>query len=226
MGHDPRSRISCRKPTAQPQIVQGGLAWALTCTAFAALLCAEPGVVRADDSRRLQVGMRSALIAGTMKLSDLDSSFDDLDFDGISGAHHSTIFGTYEVRPYLRLGWETLVGNSDEDAETTMDFQAAGPIAELVFRRGRFVAVGGLHLGIMLANAMHRDDARADSGVQAGTFYKSGALFAAPYAGAGLFVGPFELRLFAKYVRVGAGSKANASAFSAPYVGLSAGYVL
>lgn len=170
--------------------------------------------------------MRSAPIVGTMKLSKIDDSFDDLAFDGVTGAHHSTIFGFYELRPHVRLGFETLVGNADEEGETTMDFQAAGPFAEVFYRRGRFIVAGGLHIGSMLASAMHRDGALADPGVQVGTYVKSGALFAAPYASVGAIVGRFELRVFTKYVRVGAGSRAKTRAFSAPYLGLSAGYSL
>ena len=61
------------------------------------------------------VGIRSALITGTMKLSGLDPAFDDLKADGPDGPHMSGFFFLVRVRPHLSLGVETLVANSDQN---------------------------------------------------------------------------------------------------------------
>jgi hypothetical protein len=86
-----------------------------------------------DRDRRYVVGIRSGLISGTMELSGLDPAFADLAADGPEGPHMSGFFFLFKVRPNLRIGVETLVSNSDQDAATTMNYQAAGPVVELSY---------------------------------------------------------------------------------------------
>jgi hypothetical protein len=57
-----------------------------------------------DRDRKYVVGIRSALITGTMELSGLDPAFGDLAPDGPTGPHMSGFFFLYRVRPHLRVG--------------------------------------------------------------------------------------------------------------------------
>jgi hypothetical protein len=49
----------------------------------------------------------------------------------------SGFFFLVKVRPHLRLGVVTLVANSDQNARTTMNYQAAGPVVELSYGNSR-----------------------------------------------------------------------------------------
>ncbi|UCH79746.1 MAG: hypothetical protein JSW20_08280 [Nitrospiraceae bacterium] len=68
-----------------------------------------------ESGGKFQLGFASALIIGKINLSDLDKSFDDLEFDGLNGLHISGVFFLYRIRPYLRVGFETLAASSDKD---------------------------------------------------------------------------------------------------------------
>ena len=152
-----------------------------------------------DRDRKYQVGIRSGLIMGTMELSGLDPAFDDLEFDGIKGPHMSGFFFLYRMRPHLRIGVETLVANSDQDAATTMNYQAAGPVVELSY--GSTWPVG-------LWPALWRRDRERDgpSGPRAvgrrqcGSYYKGSGGFLAPYVGIGRRFGRNELGAYVKPV--------------------------
>ena len=171
--------------------------------------------------KRYHVGGRSAIIIGEMGLADLDPVFGDLSTDGLSGAHHSGLFIQYTWKPYLRLGLETLVGNSAANKSTTMNFQAAGPVAEFIYQ-GPVSLSGGLHMGGMILNAMHRPGASAANKVESGVYFKGEGVFLAPFAGIGTRIKSLEVRLFTKYVLVSGENKVDS--FSALYSGLSYSY--
>ena len=173
--------------------------------------------VAQDRDRRFVAGIRSALIVGSMDLSVLDPAFADLGYDGLTGPHMSGFFLQYNVRPHLRLGVETLVANSDQNAGTSMNYQAAGPVAELSYGAKWFVA-GGVHAGGLIVNAMARQGGSTD-GASAGTFYKSNGSFVAPYADVGYRFGRGELGLFVKKVSV-LGDRDGMSGFSSTFSGL------
>jgi hypothetical protein len=144
------------------------------------LMAALPTEVDAQSSdRKYQVGIRSALIVGTMELSGLDPVFDDLEFDGVKGTHMSGFFFLYKARPHLRVGVETLVANSDQDAATTMNYQAAGPVVELSYGASWPVALG-VHAGGLIVNAMARQGLAPSEGASAGSFYKGRGVLSHP----------------------------------------------
>jgi hypothetical protein len=173
-----------------------------------------------DRDRRYVVGIRSGLISGTMDLSGLDPAFADLAADGPEGPHMSGFFFLFKVRPNLRIGVETLVSNSDQDAATTMNYQAAGPVVELSYGKSWFVS-GGVHMGGLIVNAMAREGAAPSEGATAGSFYKGNGLFFAPSVDIGYRFRRSELGLFVKRVNVfGVKERGGLSDFSATFVGL------
>jgi hypothetical protein len=173
-----------------------------------------------DRDRRYVVGIRSGLISGTMELSGLDPAFADLAADGPEGPHMSGFFFLFKVRPNLRIGVETLVSNSDQDAATTMNYQAAGPVVELSYGKSWFVS-GGVHMGGLIVNAMAREGAAPSEGATAGSFYKGNGLFFAPSVDIGYRFRRSELGLFVKRVNVfGVKERGGLSDFSATFVGL------
>jgi hypothetical protein len=172
-----------------------------------------------NDSKYV-VGIRSALIVGTMDLSGLDPAFNDLAADGPTGPHMSGYFFLYKVRPFLRIGVETLVSNSDKSASTTMNYQAAGPVIELSYGNKWFVS-GGVHMGGLVVNAMARQGAAPDEGATAGSFYKGEGFFVAPSVDLGYRFRRFEVGLFAKRVNIfGEDVRGGISEFSSTFVGL------
>lgn len=176
-----------------------------------------------DVDRKFVVGIRSALITGTMGLSGLDPSFDDLEADGLTGPHMSGFFFLYKARPHLRIGVETLVANSDQDATTTMNYQAAGPVVELSYGKSWFVS-GGVHVGGLIVNAMARPGAAPAEGATTGTFYKGEGMFVAPHVDVGRRFGRYELGLFAKQVNIfGEKDRGGITDFSSTFVGLRFG---
>jgi hypothetical protein len=177
-----------------------------------------------DRDRKYVLGIRSGLITSTMELSGLDPAFDDLEADGPEGPHMSGFFFLFKVRPYLRLGVETLVSNSDQDAATTMNYQAAGPVVELTYGKSWFVS-GGVHLGGVIVNAMAREGAAPSEGASSGSFYKGNGLFVAPSVDVGYrFRRGIEVGLYAKYVNIfGEDERGGISDFSSPFVGLRFG---
>jgi len=173
-----------------------------------------------DRDRKYVVGLRSALIVGTMELSGLDPALDDLGYDGLKGPHMSGFFLMYRVRPHLRIGVETLVSNSNKDAVTTMNYQAAGPVLELSYGESWFVS-GGVHAGGLVVNAMARQGAAPSEGASSGSFYKGDGAFLAPYVDVGRRFGGRELGLFAKRVNiVGEKERGGISEFSSWFVGV------
>ena len=173
-----------------------------------------------DRDRKYVVGIRSALIVGTMDLSGLDPDFDDLESDGLTGPHMSGFFFLYKVRPHLRIGVETLVSNSDKNAVTTMNYQAAGPVVELSYGDTWFVS-GGVHAGGLVVNAMARQGAAPSEGATSGSFYKGEGAFVAPSLDIGYRFRRSELGLFVKRVNVfGEKERGGISEFSSTFVGV------
>ena len=170
--------------------------------------------------RKYVVGIRSALITGTMELSGLDPAFDDLAADGLEGPHMSGFYFLVRVRPHLRLGVETLVANSDQNARTTMNYQAAGPVVELSYGRSWFVS-GGVHMGGLIVNAMAREDEAPSEGAAAGSLFKGSGWFVAPSADVGYRFRRGEAGLFMKQVSIsGEKERGGISDFSSTFVGL------
>ncbi|MBP6773169.1 MAG: hypothetical protein KA154_09250 [Gemmatimonadaceae bacterium] len=166
------------------------------------------------------VGIRSALITGTMKLSGLDPAFDDLKADGPEGPHMSGFFFLVRVRPHLSLGVETLVANSDQNARTSMNYQAAGPVVELSYGASWFVS-GGVHGGALIVNAMAREEEAQSDGATAGSFFKGNGWFVAPSLDLGYRARRGEIGLFMKQVNVtGEKQRGGLSDFGATFIGL------
>lgn len=201
----------------------------MTVTKLAVLVAAIlmlPVTLRAgekDKTRKYQIGGRSALILGEMPLSKIAPSFDDLSTAGLKGAHHSGLYFVQEIKPNVRFGLETLVGNSNEKAKTTMNFQGLGATANFIYGRKLFLS-GGLHAGGIIVNAQQREGAASDNRAQSGTHFKSSGFFLAPFAGLGLRVRNKEISLFIKHVSLYA-SKAQGplEAFNSLYAGLGYG---
>lgn len=173
-----------------------------------------------DRDRKYVVGIRSALIVGSMDLSGLDPAFGDLEADGPTGPHMSGFFFLYKVRPNLRIGVETLVANSDKKATTTMNYQAAGPVVELSYGDSWFVA-GSLHAGGLVVNAMARQGAAPTEGATTGSYFKGDGVFVAPSLDVGYRFRRSEVSLFAKRVNIfGEKARGGISEFSSTFVGL------
>lgn len=180
---------------------------------------ATPGAAQ-DRDRKYEVGIRSAVILGTMELSGLDPVFADLGYDGVKGPHMSGFFLLYKVRPHLRVGVETLVANSDPDTPTTMNYQAAGPVVELSYGESWFIA-GGVQFGGLIVNAMARDGAAPAEGASSGSFYKGSGAFASGYVDVGRRFRRAEIGAFVKPVRVfGESDRGGLSAFNSWFGGL------
>ncbi len=180
---------------------------------------ATPGTAQ-DRDRKYEAGIRSAVILGTMKLSELDPAFEDLGPDGVKGPHMSGFFLTYRVWPWLRIGVETLVSSSDPDTLTTMNYQAAGPIVELSTGNTWFIS-GGVHFGGVIVNAMARQGAAPEEGATQGSFYKGTGAFASASLDVGRRFGRTRISVFVKPVRVfGESDRGGLSAFNSSFSGV------
>jgi hypothetical protein len=188
------------------------------------LLTALPGQGAAQNSeRKYEAGIRSGLIAGTMKLSGLDPAFADLEFDGPTGPHMSGFFLVYKVRRHLRIGIETLVANSNKDAATSMNYQAAGRVVGVSYGGSWFIA-GGVHVGGLVVNAMARQGAEPAQGASSGSVYKGDGKFVAPYFDAGRRFGRHELGMYVKSVSIfGESDRGGLGDFSSTFVGIRYG---
>lgn len=179
-----------------------------------------------DHDRKYEVGIRSGVITGTMELSSLDPAFGDLEPDGVVGPHMSGFFFLYKVRPHLRLGVETLVSNSDQSAATTMNYQAAGPVAEISYGESWFIS-GGLHVGALIVNVMARSGEAPSEGASAGSYFKGEGLFLAPCVDVGYRFRRSALSLFVKQVNIfGEKDRGGISDFSSAFFGLRFGLAL
>lgn len=176
-----------------------------------------------QDDRKYVAGIRSGLINGTMELSGLDPAFGDLAADGPDGPHMSGFFFMVKLRPYLRVGIETLVSSSDKNEVTSMNYQAAGPVIELSYGKTWFVS-GGVHGGGLIVNAMARQGAAPTEGAATGSFFKGDGAFLAPYVDVGRRFGRYELGLYMKQVSIfGEQERGGISEFSSSFAGLRFG---
>lgn len=173
-----------------------------------------------DRERKYVLGIRSGLITGTMSLSGLDAVFDDLAPDGPKGPHMSGFFFLFKVRPRLRIGVETLVANSDQDARTTMNYQAAGPVVEVSYGNSWFVS-GAAHAGGVIVNAMAHEGPAPSEGATSGTYFKGNGVFVAPSVDFGYRFRIAEVGLFVKQVNIfGEKERGGISDFSSTFAGL------
>lgn len=173
-----------------------------------------------QPDHKYEVGIRSALIVGSMNLSGLDPAFDDLAADGPEGPHMSGFFFLHRVRPHLRVGVETLVANSTQEERTTMNYQAAGPVVALSYGSTWFIA-GGVHAGGLIVNAMARSGAAQPDGVESGSYFKSDGGFVAPFADVGYRFRRGEIGVFVKRVSVfGETDRSELSKFGSTFTGL------
>jgi hypothetical protein len=176
-----------------------------------------------ERERKYVGGIRSGLVTGTMELSGLDPAFGDLAADGPAGPHMSGFFLMYKVRPYLRVGIETLVASSDKGEATTMNYQAAGPVIELSYGKTWFVS-GGVHGGGVIVNAMARQGAAPAEGATTGSYFKGDGVFLAPYVDVGRRIRRYEIGVFLKQVNIfGEKERGGLSDFSSTFVGLRFG---
>ena len=176
-----------------------------------------------NKEKKYQFGLRSAIITGGLQLSEINPAFDNLSSDGLKGAHHSSIYFLRSIKPWLRVGLETLTGNSKVNAETSMDFQGAGLLLDFVFGEKFFVA-GGVHAGGIIVDVVHKETAASGENVETGTFYKSEGVFLAPYAAIGINIKASEFRFFVKPVFMTSAEKDNnMDGFNSTSVGLSYG---
>lgn len=170
--------------------------------------------------QKYEVGIRSALIVGSMNLSGLDPAFNDLAAVGPEGPHMSGFFFLHRVRPHLRIGVETLVANSTQDERTTMNYQAAGPVVALSYGSTWFIA-GGVHAGGLIVNAMVRSGAARFDGAESGSYFKGDGGFAAPFADVGYRFRRGEVGAFVKRVNVFGGTGGSGlSEFGSTFAGL------
>jgi len=204
-----------------------------TCSMFRTLaligiLAASLSTEAASQRREYKyvAGIRSGLITGTMQLSSLDPTFDNLAPDGPTGPHMSGFFFLVNVRSHLRLGVETLVANSKETLRTSMNYQAAGPVVEVSYGNSWFIS-GGVHVGGLIVNAMARQDAGPSTGAASGSFFKSDGYFVAPSADIGRRFRRYEVGLYVKQVNMFGGKKpAGISDFGSTFGGLRLGFRL
>lgn len=176
-----------------------------------------------ERDRKYVVGIRSALITGTMELSGLDPAFADLAPDGAEGPHMSGFFFMYKVRPYLRIGVETLVASSDKNEPTTMNYQAAGPAIEVSYGKSWFVS-GGVHGGGLIVNAMVSQGAAPTEGATPGAFFKGEGAFLAPYVDVGRRFRRYEIGVYLKQVSIfGEKERGGISDFGGSFAGLRFG---
>lgn len=176
-----------------------------------------------EPGHKYVAGIRSGLVTGTMRLSGLDAAFDDLAPDGPSGPHMSGFFLMYRMRPWLRIGLETLVASSDKGEATTMNYQAAGPVVEASFGSSWFVS-GGAHGGGVIVNAMAREGGARAEGALAGAFIKADGAFLAPYLDVGRRFRRFEVGAYVKRVDVfGSKDRRELPEFGSSFAGVRLG---
>jgi hypothetical protein len=115
----------------------------------------------------------------------------------------------------VRLGIETLVGNSYPGGDTDILFQGTGVTAEYQTAGTWFTAVS-IQAGGMIASASQSSDVEA---LRTGVHYKESGYFLAPQVGFGRRLRRFDIRLVAKPVwHFGA---EGLDAFDSVYAGIS-----
>jgi hypothetical protein len=175
---------------------------------------------QASTDWKYEVGLRSTVMMTVMPLSGLGGGFEDLPAGGKSLPHSSSLFVMWPLGEHLRLGVETLVGNSfaESDTETEILFQASGVTAEYQTAGTWFGAVS-VQAGGIIASAQSFDSDADDAVLRTGASYKDSGLFLAPQIGIGRRTGRFDLRLVGKQVwQFGA---EGFDAFDSFYAGIS-----
>jgi hypothetical protein len=160
-------------------------------------------------------------MVSTMPLSELGAGFADLHSGGKALPHSSSIFVMWPRGEHLRIGVETLVGNSYPASDTQILFQAAGVVAEYQ-TSGRWFAAAGVQGGGMIVSATQSPESDADDvALGNGVHYKESGVFLAPQISIGRQVGHFDVRLVGRQVfQFGA---TGVDAFDSAYAGISVG---
>lgn len=162
-----------------------------------------------------EVGLRTTFMLSTMPLSELGGGFANLPAGEKALPHSSSLFVLWPLGAHVRLGIETLVGNSYPGSDTDILFQGTGVTAEYQTGGIWFAAIG-VQAGGMIASASQSPDTEA---LRAGVHFKESGYFVAPQVGVGRRLGRFDLRLVAKPVwHFGAD---GLDAFDSVYAGIS-----
>jgi hypothetical protein len=173
---------------------------------------------------KYEVGLRSTVMVTAMPLSGLGDGFEDLPAGGKSLPHASSLFVMWPLGKHLRVGVETLVGNSfaESDTETEILFQASGVTAEYQTAGTWFAAVS-VQAGGIIASAQSFDSDADDAALRTGASFKDSGVFVAPQLSLGRRVRAFDIRLVGKQVwQFGSGAF---DAFDSFYAGISVGIV-
>ena len=193
-------------------------------TALAMVFFAQGASAQSSTDWKYEVGLRSTFMVTSMSLSALGAGFEDLPAGGKSLPHASSLFVMWPLGKHVRVGVETLVGNSfaESDTETEILFQASGLTAE-VQTSGIWFAAASVQVGGIIASAQSFDSEADDAVLRTGASYKDSGLFLAPQVSLGRRVDAFDIRLVGKQVRqFGSGSF---DAFDSFYAGISVGIV-
>jgi hypothetical protein len=179
------------------------------------LLLVGPAAAQSTLDWKYEVGLRTTFMTSAMPLSELGSGFADLPAGGEALPHSSSLFVLFPVGTHVRVGVETLVGNSYPGSDAEILFQGTGITAEYQTTGTWFAAVG-VQAGAMIASATQSADRGA---LRTGAHYKESGYFVAPQVGVGRRLGRFDIRLIGKPVwNFGAD---GLDAFDGVYAGIS-----
>lgn len=195
------------------------------CALAASLLLGTLNQAHSSDdvnTRKFQIGIHSMIAVDDLALSEISPEFDDLSSGKLNGPHNSSIYILTSVNRHLRIGAETLAGNSTEDDNTSMNFQGLGFLVDFVYGE-RVLVHGGLHAGGVIVNATTRVGDSENTNTHQGQFYKDSGVFVAPYVGLGYQTGRLEFSVIAKWLEFVEAESDEFSAFNAPYAGIGIG---
>jgi hypothetical protein len=192
--------------------------------AFTAVLCGSAQMLEAQQAPtwRYQVGGRTTFMLRTMQLSELGAPFEELTPGSDALPHSSGFFVLWPRGEHVRLGLETMVGNSYGDEDTNMLFQGAGFIAEYQTSGVWFVGAA-LHVGGIVVSATQPTTSSGPGPVRAGASYKGSGLFGAPMLSVGRLFGSKELRVVGRQVWHLPGTE-HLDAFDSFYLGIGFGF--
>jgi hypothetical protein len=171
-----------------------------------------------------EIGLRTTFMVSTMRLAELGGGFADLPAGGKALPHSSSIFVLWPLGQHVRVGIETLVGNSYPKSDTQMLFQASGLTAEYQTGGTWFVAAG-VQAGGMIVSATQSPDSDAEGDAQGdGVHYKESGAFLSPQISLGRRLRRYEVKLVGRQVwQFGA---AGVDAFDSFYAGISVGRLM
>lgn len=172
--------------------------------------------------RKYQIGIHSMVAVDDVELSAIGLEFDDLSSGKLDGPHQSSVYLLTSINGHVRIGAETLVGNSSQDENTSMNFQGLGFLADLVYGE-KFIVHGGLHIGGVIVNATTRTGESENDNTHRGQFFKDTGVFVAPYIGVGYRTEKLEFSVIAKWLNFAESESDEFSAFDAPYAGIGLG---